>query len=682
VAKDNFLILDGFDIGWHKRDDETRIVPGGARISSNITLTDRKGIAPRPGEVLLGTANSGSTGIKSLFSFHKTNNNTDILMKSYDDELEFYSNEGSAWARIMDGYTTGLVFGFKEGRIDATEFLDYVYFGNGVDKFSRWCGYDTLLNGALVGGEVSVTVDSTLLDDVYYTGTASGATDTVITIAASDWATNAWNNFYVYITDGAFAGRISLISGTTGTTVTFAAIAGLNGTTPAFQIRQIAVPATGTLVYGSNKVAYTAVPTATTFTVASASAAADNTILTVAPQTYSSAAPTGSIFETYYESLCVAGDPGRPITLFRSKTADMDDFSYSSPRAANEGDIAYFPYGGGDISDVKFWENSLVILKPHAVEKALWSQEMNPTGLGITDVFEQDTIKVGINCGTKARAWYVEDDLMWVTPDNRITTLGRVINKDTRPQAQDVAYDIRREVKDYSFDAAVGAEYVNRSFIGCRSDSDVTANDRTIVWNKDYKRWEGYWHISMAAIVPHRGSLYYGDAYSPDVYQMMVGTNRVKGDDTYPMSSRWVSGWINGRGKGFYLNEVSCLAVEGYIRLNTTINFKLYKDFSSTSFQDLQLVAYEDEDAIDGGSTFTLLGGSSLGLEPLGAGSLLGDEDDDGYRHFVAFLPFQITQVEYVSIEANSSGTNQGWEVTRMGINVTENIFEAQNRVI
>ena len=162
---------------------------------------------------------------------------------------------------------------------------------------------------------------------------------------------------------------------------------------------------------------------------------------------------------------------------------------------------------------------------------------------------------------------------------------------------------------------------------------------------------------------------------------MLIGINKVKGTDTFPMTSRWISGWINGKGNGFVLNEISALAIEGYIRLNTTIDFKLYKDFSSTSFQDLQIVASEDENVLDGEPLVSFLGGSPLGLEPLGGTSILGDADDDGYRHFIAYLYFPLTQIEYVSIEITSSGTGQGWEIIRLGLNAIENVFEAQNRI-
>lgn len=671
MAKDNFLVIDGFK-GWYARDDDTRIPSGGARTAYNVTLTDRKGISPRSGEELLGSEDTSNFGIKSLYSFRKSQGD-DILIRSWSNKLQFYSNKGLKWALLQDGYTSGLTFGFTESRVDKNDSLDYVVFGNGSDNFSRWCGYDATLATTLAGGETSIVVDTTLLPEVHESLTASSVTTTTIVVPAGTWATDIWNGFYVRITSGAQTGKISLISATTATQITFTTIAGLSGT-PTFEIRQLAVPATGTLVYGTSKVAYTAVPEDDTFTVGTAIAASSGEVVTVAPQEFPEN-PKGNIFEMLDEDLYVSGNQSKPITAFRSATADPEDFTFSSPRTADQGDVIYFPYSGGNIKDIKRFESSLAILKPDSVEKLSYTQDA-------LDVAVQDTIKIGQKVGSVGKAWTMDDDIAFVTPDSRITSIGRIKYKDSRPQSQDIAYEIRRGIKNYSFDDVFGSEYINRAFVCSKSSSDVTANDRLLVWNKDHLQWEGYWNINANTVIPHNGSLYYGDAYTPNVFKMLTGINKVKGTDTFPLTSRWISGWINGKGNGFDLNEISALAVEGYIRLNTTIDFKLYKDFSSTSFQNLQIVASEDTNVLDGESPISFLGGSPLGLEPLGGSSILGDTDSEGYRHFIAYLYFPLTQIEYVSVEITSSGTGQAWEIIRLGLNATENVFENTNKII
>ena len=134
MAKDNFLIIREFDRGWFKRIDDTRIPLGGAQESVNITLTDRGGISPMPGQVLLGTSESGS-GIKSLYSFKKTSG-PDILMKTFDDKIKYFNNVIEDWALLQDGYQSSYQFGLREHTTSA-DALDWIYFGNSIDPYSR-----------------------------------------------------------------------------------------------------------------------------------------------------------------------------------------------------------------------------------------------------------------------------------------------------------------------------------------------------------------------------------------------------------------------------------------------------------------------------------------------------------------------------------------------------------------
>lgn len=672
--KDSFLIIKDFKQGWQKRTDPTAIPIGAAQESTNITLTDRGGISPMDGTLLIGEAGSGS-GIKSLYSFKKTYG-SDILIKTYDDRIEYFNNLSESWCLLKEGYQTqsdgtGYVFGFREHTTSADS-LDWIYFGNSVDPYSRWCGYESKLNGALTGGETTITVDSTLLDSVFWSGTAVSSTATTITVPAGTWATDIWNDFYVLITSGVNSGKVALISATTATQITFANTVGTTGAIT-FEIRRLAVPASGTLVYNDQTVAYSAVPTSTTFTVASAVAASNGAGISVVPQEYPND-PRGNILETNIAQMFVSGVPSAGTTVYRSSLTDASDFTFSSPRSADEGDIIYFPYFGHKISDIKSQENVLYVIKRDSVEGLTYTQDNN-------DIAQIDTILQGVNVGTEARAWRMENDIAFVTPDKRITTIGRLKLQDQRPQMVDIADSIHRAMDNFGVDSVYGEEYRDRAFICLKSTPEVAQNDVMLVRNKTYNSWEGIWQLAANAVVAHNGNIYYGNSYSPDVYQMQVGLNKVKGGDTFPMGCSWWSGYINKEGAGFYLNEVSSIAVEGYITSGTTININLFKDFAELPFQNLAISGL-DNAIQDGQPSFTFLGGDPLGLEPLGASSIVGDPDPSGRRHFIAILYFPITQVEYIAVEVASNGLAQSWEVIKLGINTTSLAFENQNRIL
>lgn len=666
--KDNFLIIDDFKKGWHRRLDPSRIPIGGSQRSVNITLTDRGGIAPRGGELLLGAESSEQTGITSLFSFKKTDG-TAILIKAHGTVLEYYSNNAEAWSLLKDGYTSGIPFGFSPHNINV-EFTDLVYFGNGIEPLSRWQGWDGVLNGALVGAETEVIVDSVLTTDIHFTGTASSVTTTTVVMPAGTWAADIWDDFYVRITSGAKEGFISKITATTATQITFDAISGLTGT-PTFEIRRLVVPATGTLIYNDQTVAYTGVPRDDRFTVGSAHAASDNSPITVSPTEYKDA-PRGSLLTTLYEDMYIAGDPAKGNTVFRSATGDATDYSYSATRAANEGDVAWFPYGGAKINDIIAHENGIYILKPDSIESLSYTKDSNDLA-SIEVIIQADSV------GPLGRAWKQGNDVVYVTADRRITSIGRVANTDIRPQTQDLAYDIRREIINYNPDTSRGEQFRNRGFVGIKSDGVTSSNDRLLVYNKDSRTWEGYWHVNAGALAVHNNKLYYGDSYSPNVYQLMKGINKVKSGVSYPITSEWQSGFINKRGSGFYLNEISCLAVEGYIASGTKINFKLYKDFAALPFQELSLEGTETEYQ-DNVPQFTLLGGEPLGLTPLGGPTIIGEADERGRRHFIAFLNFNQDHAEYFSVAVGSNGKNQDWEIIALGVNAVEDVFQAQNK--
>jgi len=745
--KDKFLIINDFKQGWQRRIDPTQIPIGAAQESNNITLTDRGGISPRKGELLLGTAESGA-GIVSMYSFKKANSN-DILIKTFDTVIKYYSNLTLDWELLQDGYTDRLFFGFKE-LTAADDILEWLYFGNGVEPYSRWCGYEAQITSVLLGGETTIPVTTTILPTSSFSGTATSVTTTTITMPSMTWATDIFNLFYVRITDGASQGAISLIQATTETTITFNTIAGLAGT-PTFEIVQLALPVSyfrgtatasttttidvagtpwqtnawagsyvvitsgaadkqvslissnttsqitfatiptlaGTptfeiqaestyqlprqVIYDGNKVTYTAVPTDASITTSAAVATPINTAITVTPQTFPED-PRGNILETNINQMFVAGIPSQPNTTYRSTLNDPTDFFFSSPRSADEGDILFFPYLGHKISDIKSQEDFLYVIKRDSIEALTYTQDNN-------DVAQINKIIQGVNVGTEGRAWRMENDIAFITPDNRITTIGRIKLRDVRPQINDIAYSINRAMDAFSGDEAFGEEYRERAFVGLKSSPEVVNNDILLVRNKDYQSWEGIWFISAAAVVAHESLLYYGASYTPDVYQMQYGINKVKGDETFPMDCSWTSGWINLNQTGFYVEELSNIMIEGYITSGTTIKINLFKDFAESSFQNL-VISGLDTTFQDGLPSFSFMGGDPLGLLPLGAGSTLGDPDPEGRRHFIVSLPFPITQCEYVAIEVASNGLAQSWEIIGLGINTTNLAFENQARIV
>lgn len=338
--------------------DDTKAPFGSARKMLNVLISDRGGIQTRPGTELLGTHNTSSSVIKGAFNFKKSQGSAEYIMKAYSTFIEYYHST-AGWTKLKTGFTSAQEFGFTTSLVNSDN-DDFVYFCNRTEEYQRWRGAVTLLNGALVGAETTVTVDSTLKDNVYYTSTATGSSATTLTVSTATWATDMWKNFVIHITG---TGKVRRITGNTPTVITFDTL-GADPGSVAFEIRQLAFPlynigvvatggnttltGTGTnflavyrtgdqiyvdgetvrtisavasntsltvtsafsttasslkhrnkrqIIYADTAIEYTDIDLATTFTVGSAHAASDNIAVTIVPDVFIDA-PRGNRIES------------------------------------------------------------------------------------------------------------------------------------------------------------------------------------------------------------------------------------------------------------------------------------------------------------------------------------------------------------------------------------------------
>ena len=222
--------------GFKTKDDPNKIDDGANPQGQNTFVNngDRISIRNLGYEVFPSTSTVSTTelGIKTLHTFRKRSG-ANIQMRTYGTHVEWFDKIGNAWENLNSGYTAGLDFGFADYNIN-TDLVSFVYFGNGTDDFTRWTGAITNINGALSGGEGTITVDSTtdgftatgtlrFCDtDVTYTGltatTFTGASGTPacadnrgVTQAVVTFASNPKGNLYLVADNRLF------ISGSTTT---------------------------------------------------------------------------------------------------------------------------------------------------------------------------------------------------------------------------------------------------------------------------------------------------------------------------------------------------------------------------------------------------------------------------------------------------------------------------------
>ena len=680
---DIYVDFTHFKLGLSALDDTAQSPFGTARIMNNVYVTDKGSVAPRPGTQLLGTSNASTKPTRGLFNFRRSFSQDEILIKAYDTVLEVYSKDNAdlGWNQLMKGLTSDQVFGFVTSLVN-TDNQDYVLGGNRTEPFFRWRGTIARTTAILAGAETTIPVDNTLKPDIYDAQTATSSSATTLDVSSAPWAANQWNTFYVHILTGTYAGYISQITATTSTEITFASMGGNPGLCN-FEIRDTIFPATGSVYYNNQSVAYTAIPTDHSLTVTSAVAAPSGTMVTVVPDLYPQN-PQGNRFANYLNRVIVgnvrsalARGSGGALqgyasagSYFVSNVNNPFDFTYSQPRVASQGDLIATPYGGGDITDVITQEDGAYIFKPRYIESVAYSQDVN-------DLAVRTPLKSGI--GSVGKVIKGADDVYFITWDNRFVSLGRVKTKDLKPATENIGEPIKRILEACGFGDGSGIEYKSRLYIPCKSDPTLSANDQIIIFNLLNQSFEGIWTISANDMEEMGGNLYFGDSTSANVYQMLTGTSDIVGGTRFPITAQYATHFLSlatiypstRRIRRSYAQtqQLQSLFFEGYINGDSTVTFEVWKDFAAAPFLQFDFNGSADAAFLDGGTIDATLGGKSIGLHPMGS---ISSPDENGYRHFEfrVFFPFQYAH--YYSIGFESSELDTAYQILRMGMQIKE----------
>lgn len=682
--RDTIVDIEQFKkYGFVALEDTTKAPIGSLRVMRNAQITKRGGLAPRLGTLLLGTNNESMTPIRGFYNFRRSLGSDELLIKTYDDEIEFISKNASSagWARLKNGYTSPSEFGFAASLVN-TENEDYVVGGNRYEPYFRWTGAVTQLNGALVGGETTITVDSTLLVDVYESKTATGSSATTLTVSSATWATSQWVGFYVLIMEGALAGKVRRITANTGTVITFDTLGADPGAVP-FQVRKLAYPASGTVIYSGTTIAYSAIDTSTTFTVTSAHAGADNAPLTLVPTEYSGN-PRGNRFTNFLTRIVVGNVRSAMIrgsggalegyssagSVFVSKLRDPFDFSYSATRVAAEGDIIAMPYGGGDITDVQTQESKFYTFKARYIEAVSYSQDSN-------DLAVRDPLKAGI--GSIGKAIRGSDDIYFITADKQFTSIGRVKQQDITPRTFNIGDRVSRFLEECGMDdLGRGAEIENKVYVPMKSDPDLTYNDILLIWNRDTKAFEGIWDIGAFGIEQWNDEWYYAESGGSNVYQMFHQHADVRGTTRFAIDFEVATHFMNLTASKANLQALKGIVVEGYVAGGASFDTKIWKDFSSDA--DVQFTfSFDETGLLDGENSNGFIGHAAFGIDPLGAS--FSEPGADGRRHFMFRTYFPFINGNFFSFGFSKTAADNDFEITRFGLIMKESVSVDTNRV-
>jgi len=672
--------------GLYQLLDDADAPVGSSRVMTNMMITDKGGLSPRPGTRLLGTYDSSTSPIDGLYNYVKSFATTEIPIKAVNGELKYFHPTLLDWYRLKNGYTVGSEFGFKESLVN-TDSEDYLYFCNRSQYYSRWSGATTKLLTATTGGETVLITESLLKTPSLLASTATSSSTTTLTVSTANWGVDMWKNFYVYITNGSQSGVISKISSNTSTILTFDSITDPGNCT--FEIVQLKFPATGTLIVGTTEVAYTAISNYDRFTVASAPALAINSPVTVVPTEYAKN-PRGNRLELQYTRMIVGNvlsamskDSSGNVQGSQStgsfyyskggigKLADPTDFGFTATRVAGEGGIESTPWGGGDITDIANQEDKFYVFKKTYIEAVTFSQDTN-------DIPLRTQLKTGF--GSLGKVVKGKDDIYFVTADNQLTSIGRVKLADTVPQSVNMGIRIKRLLDNYDFSRTGGIEHKDRLFFICKQSSDDNNNNQIIVYNRRTKSFEGIWLISANGFIKYQNNLHYGESIGSNVWQMFTGiTDYRSAEIQFNITSQWRTNWMHvapgasrstsGASK-FEAIGVNTFAMEGSIRDGTNITISLFANKQVDASLSFDFgISDSDEEFKQDLTLDGFLGTNPLGLAPMGS---ISNADENGDRYFRFIVYFPDIYANYFSLGLDCSGGY--YEINRLALNTYEEV--------
>ncbi len=159
-----WVVIDKFD-GYQTKKDPQKIDKGANPVGQNTFINDGDRISVRDfGYEIFPDSSARDSSPTSSISLHtfRKRDGTNILLHTYDDELAYYAEKIGRWERLKDGYAVGSEFGFADHNTNSDQ-TSYVYFGNGVQDYSRWTGNIAKLTSAVTSTATSLLVDDTTL---------------------------------------------------------------------------------------------------------------------------------------------------------------------------------------------------------------------------------------------------------------------------------------------------------------------------------------------------------------------------------------------------------------------------------------------------------------------------------------------------------------------------------------
>lgn len=682
-----YKIVQGPFNGYRAREDITMLPPGILVRGSHDVLTNtaqRVGI--RKGYSLYGQAASGANEpILSAYDWTKIANN-DRHVRSHGTVLEFPFS-------VTTGMTTtttweNLASGFANANFNYTTFFDPVelttlmLFVNGTSNIYEWSGGITTYASA-TATTLTKQGTTTWAEEGFYTQGNINATTISFVNSNPDTILDSGNGF---VTAGFRAGQQIRVSG--------AVNAGNNGVKSIASVTDgvITLSATDTLTAEGagasitinairqvqlNGVTYTYTGGESTTTLTGVSPAPVGVVGDVISQT----------IRTIPNSLCTSlpanfkndliGNLAEQIFIgslssyyvYISYLSNYLDYSFSLPREPGQG--AKKTLGGYARGFMNQEADMYISAGADLWYKTLYTQTTTTTtvgGVAVNSIFEQinlEQLKTKPLQAAQSQAVIskIDNNILYLSNEPIINSLGRVNNVVLTPQITDISYPIVQDMNQYDFENAAIFYYRQFIYVSIPTQGIMLVYNMT---NPANQYWEAPQSIPVSRFSVIDGELYGHSAGVAETYKLFDGYND-NGFEIYA-AARFS---FRNYGARYATKNITAFYVEGYINPSTTLTLGVQYDIDGCATDTNFTLSGGDRRFVCIPSDDNSFGKFPFGKQPFGGNINLSSTDDlpPKFRWIKTFppIPFYEEQTYFESF-----GIDQQWELVAFGGNTYE----------
>ncbi len=591
----NFTIVSNFKLGYRNREDVTNLPPGVLVAGSqNVLTTTEERIGVRQGYTLDGQSNTDIAPILSSYDWD--------MHIGEERHLRAGFNTTGSNGKLQYRYVTS---GGTVTWRDLMTSLTSVEF-----NFTTFWDFNTEKK------DFVLFVDGSSNIYEWSGGLATFASATINTITIQGTETIPELNFYNLAPFGSIVidGIDYAYTGVSGLTFT--------GVTPDPTLGGHAV---GAIIH--QKVKTTA-----------------NSSMTSIPATFGNALIGNLRNQIYIGSLT-------DRSVYISAVNDYTDFSFTSPvRAVGEGALVTLD---GTPTAIIPQEDKMTI----SAGKDQWYETRFTLSSNLADEsFEVVRLKTASRQAARSQAATAKtrNDIVFISFEPTLNTLGRVKNVVLTQQAEDISNSIKNDFDFYDFTYSSVAYFRDFIYVAVPTEGIVR------IFNIVNNFWEAPQILPISRFAIINGELY-GHSYQVgETYKLFTGYN----DNGNPISAKAVFSF-NNYGTRTTKKGTNEFYSEGYLDLNTTLTLgKQYEIDGCARMTSYNLAGTSS--LVCNFSSDASLGKVSLGKNPLG--SSLNQTDPNGLPPKFRWIQTFGEQYFYEEqITFSSNGVDQRWELLAFG---------------